>query len=63
MVFMGASKSDDVLGDTVGCGMLQCHARSPEADRRSMATMPRGPRNTLYSGVCWSGSMCLLLRQ
>jgi len=32
MVFMGASKSDDVLGDTVGCGMLKCHARSPEAD-------------------------------
>jgi hypothetical protein len=32
MVFMGASKSDDVLGDTVGCGMLKCHARSPETD-------------------------------
>jgi hypothetical protein len=30
-VFLSASKSDDVLGDTVSCGNLRCHACSPEA--------------------------------
>jgi hypothetical protein len=51
MVFMGASKSDDVLGDTVGCGMLKCHARSPEADAREGAACTGRRAGTLCPGA------------
>src|SRR4029453_263270 len=37
VVFMCASKSDDVLGDTVGGCNLRCHACSPEAHDSPLA--------------------------